>query len=48
MSFDDIMCNLFSFFPMAPFSFPKGEKVFNRAIACNFSFLIQLYETKIP
>jgi hypothetical protein len=23
---------------MAPFSFPKGEKVFNGAIACNFSF----------
>jgi hypothetical protein len=23
---------------MAPFSFPKGRKVFNGAIACNFSF----------
>jgi hypothetical protein len=23
---------------MAPFSFPKGGKVFNGAIACNFSF----------
>jgi hypothetical protein len=33
---------------MAPFSFPKGRKVFNGAIVCNFSFLIQLYESKIP
>jgi hypothetical protein len=23
---------------MAPFSFPKGDKGFNGAIACNFSF----------
>jgi hypothetical protein len=33
---------------MAPFSFPKGRKVFNGDIVCNFSFLIQLYESKIP
>ena len=25
---------------MAPFSFPKGRKVFNGAIACNFSFFL--------
>jgi hypothetical protein len=33
---------------MAPFPFQRGRKVFNGAIVCNFSFLIQLYESKIP
>jgi hypothetical protein len=33
---------------MAPFSFQRGRKVFNGSIACNFSFLTQLYESKIP
>jgi hypothetical protein len=33
---------------MAPFSFPKGGKVFNGAIACNFSFLIQALREQNP
>jgi hypothetical protein len=31
-----------------PFPFQRGRKVFNGAIVCNFSFLIQLHESKIP
>jgi hypothetical protein len=52
MSFDDIMykqCN-FLIFPMAPFSFQEGRKVFNGAIGCNFHFLFSplQYKAKFP
>jgi hypothetical protein len=33
---------------MAPFSFQEGRKVFNGAIACNFSFLFSHTRTKSP
>jgi hypothetical protein len=33
---------------MALFSFPKGRKVFNGAIACNFSFLFSSTRPKSP
>jgi hypothetical protein len=33
---------------MAPFSFQEGRKVFNGAIACNFSFLFSPMRAKCP
>jgi hypothetical protein len=33
---------------MAPFSFQVGRKVFNGAIACNFSFLFSPMRVKSP
>jgi hypothetical protein len=33
---------------MAPFSFQEGTKVFNGAIACNFSFLFSSMRAKSP
>jgi hypothetical protein len=33
---------------MAPFSFQEGRKVFNGAIACNFSFLFSPTRAKSP
>jgi hypothetical protein len=38
------------FFPMAPFSFQEGRKVFNGAIVCNFhfSFSPMQYKGQIP
>jgi hypothetical protein len=51
MSFDDIMCNLmyfFHFFSYGTLFLSKGgERFLMGAIACNFSFFIQLYESKI-
>jgi hypothetical protein len=43
MGFEDIMCklcNFLIFFPMAPFSFQEGRKVFNGATGCNFHFFV--------
>jgi hypothetical protein len=33
---------------MAPFSFQEGRKVFNGAIACNFSFLFSPTSARSP
>jgi hypothetical protein len=51
MSFGDTMCNIdviFFHFFMVPFSFQEGRKVFNGAIACNFSFLFSPMRAKSP
>jgi hypothetical protein len=34
-------CNFFFLFPMAPFSFQEGRKVFNGVICCNFHFSLR-------
>jgi hypothetical protein len=42
---------IFLFFPMAPFSFQEGRKVFNGAIGCNFHFFLfspMQYKGQIP
>jgi hypothetical protein len=53
MNSEDIMCkscNFLIFFPMAPFSFQEGRKVFNGAKGCNFQFLSgpMQYKGQIP